>query len=226
MHLWSLLFILSRTLPTPLPLHFPWHHHSPCASCLALPFFLCICLVITMDVVLCHFRLLPLWWSFVLLRIFLSLCVIYYASCLSSSLSLCVTTCVLLVITSLLRHASFQSPLFLQSPISHFLSLHYFPVKSSALPSMHVHSIQLELSLLSSESAHFLSKFSALPSLQAGNFIFSCLFHDSNQRSLAPKPSTQPAVLATLHCGEGVRNNSSIHYWIDEFLPRKKKKKD
>ena len=47
---------------------------------------------------------------------FLSLCVIYYASCLSSSISLYVTMCVVLVITSLLRHASFQSPLFLQSP--------------------------------------------------------------------------------------------------------------
>lgn len=68
LHLCSLLLISSSTLPTPLPLRFPWHHHSSCASCLALPFFLC--LGITMYVVLCHFRLLPLWSSFVLLRLF------------------------------------------------------------------------------------------------------------------------------------------------------------
>ena len=195
------MLISSRILPTLLPLRFPWHHHSSCASCLALPFFLYL--------VPCHHHVrgslsFPFASSLVIfcsLAHFLSLCVIYYASCLSSSISLYVTMCVVLVITSLLRHASFQSPLFFHSPISHFLSLHYFSVKSSELPSMHVHSIQLELSLLSSESAHFLSKFSSLPSLQAGNFIFSCLFHDSNQRSLAPKPSTLPAVLATLRWG-------------------------
>ena len=142
-----------------------------------------------MYVVLCHFRLLPLWSSFVLLRNFFP--------CASSVMH---PACHHVRPPCDYQSSSLLSnpPYFSNPPISHFLSLHYFSVKSSELPSMHVHFIQLELALLSSESAHFLSKFSALPSLQAGNFIFSCLFHDSNQRSLAPKPSTLPAVLATL----------------------------
>ena len=105
------------------------------------------------------------------------------------------------------------------------LRLHTYPAKCSVLPTVEawssfdwlwiVHHV-IWVCVLTQMS-------SALPSMQAVNFIFSRLFHDSNQRPLALKLSTQPTVLARLRWGCEEYFKYSCHKLICSSPHEKKK---
>ena len=106
-----------------------------------------------------------------------------------------------------------------------YLRLHTYPVKCSVLPTVKAWSSFDWLWIVRHVIwVCVLTQMSiALPSMQAVNFIFSRLFHGSNQRPLAPKLSTQPTVLARLRWGCEEYLKYSCHKLISSSPTKKKK---